>query len=112
MGDERHTQDFRGVVVNFLERFRHLDAASLAPAARMDLRLDDPYLAAEPARRRVRFGYGKARHALRRRHPVFAQDFLALILVNVHTCQPRIAIAYMPTASDKPMRVERRRDGV
>ena len=84
MGHQRHAEDLRGELVDLLERLRHLDAAALAAAAGVNLRLDDPDLAAELARRRIRLGDRKAGHAARRRHAVLAQDLLALILVNVH----------------------------
>ena len=41
-----------------LRRAHQLDAAGLAAPAGMDLRLDHPDLAAEPARRRLRLGCG------------------------------------------------------
>src|SRR5206468_9575627 len=66
-----------------------LDAAALAAPAGMDLRLDDPRLATELARRVFGLGHGKARNASRRRHAVLAQYFLTLILVNVHVSPPR-----------------------
>ena len=60
MGDQRHAEDLRGEVVHLLQGLRHLDAAALAAAAGVDLRLDDPDLAAELARRGIRLGHRKA----------------------------------------------------
>ena len=84
MRDERHSKNARSVLAHFFSRPRELDAAALAATTGMDLRLDDPDFATELARRVFRLGHGKARNASRRRHTVLAQDFLALILVNVH----------------------------
>ena len=67
---------FRGVL-------RDLDAAALAAAAGVDLRLHH-HAAADLLRRRLRF-FDRERHlAARHRNVVLGQDGLGLILVNFH----------------------------
>ena len=63
---------------------RQLDAAALAAAAGVDLRLDDPDRAAELLGGLDRLLDGEGRDAARHRHAELAQDFLALVLVNLH----------------------------
>ncbi len=84
VGHQRHAENLRGELMHLFERLRHLDAAALAAASGMDLRLHDPDLAAEFARGGIRLGHRKAGHAARRGNPVLAKNFFALILVNVH----------------------------
>ncbi len=51
--DELHAEDLAGALLHLVERVRELDAAALAAAARVDLRLDHPHRrrrATSPAR--------------------------------------------------------------
>ena len=54
VGDELHAEDLAREIAHLVDRARELDAAALAAAAGMDLRLDDPHRAAE----RLRGGNG------------------------------------------------------
>jgi len=45
--DQLHAEDVVGVLADFVQRARELDAAALAAAAGVDLRLHDPDLAAQ-----------------------------------------------------------------
>ncbi len=85
MRDELHTENLAGALLHFLERLGDLDAASLAAAARMDLRLHHPHRAAQRLGGLHRFVDGKRGNAARNRDPVLAEDFLALIFVNFHS---------------------------
>ena len=87
---ERHPQDLRGVFVHLVERLRHLDAAALAAASGVDLRLDHPYPAAE-AHARPLSTSGTEKHGtpLGVATPKLAQDLFALIFVNIHDDGPR-----------------------
>ena len=70
-------------------RAHQLDAARLAAAAGMDLRLDDPDRAADPARHLDRLGRGIGDAALRHRHAEFRQQLLRLVFVDVHRVRRR-----------------------
>ena len=48
MRDQRHADHLLGELLGLVGRFRQLDAAALAAAAGMDLRLHDDDAAAEP----------------------------------------------------------------
>ena len=72
---------------------RDLHAAALAAAAGVDLRLHDPHLAAELLRRLDRLVDGERGNAARRGHAVLAEDFLALVFVDVHGRLARRACA-------------------
>ena len=61
-----------------------LHAASLAAAAGVDLGLDDPELAADLARPVGRLFGAVGERALGHGHTEAGQDFLGLILVNIH----------------------------
>ncbi len=65
-------------------RARQLDAAALAAAAGVDLRLDDPDRTAELLRRLGRFADAERGIAARHGDAEAGQDFLALIFVNLH----------------------------
>ena len=86
MGDECHAQNFGGVVAHFRNRFGDLDAAALAATAGVNLRLDDPDLAAQRFSRLDGIVNRETRDTARRGDPLFTQDFLALIFMNVHGC--------------------------
>ena len=61
-----------------------LDAAALAAAAGVNLRLDDDGAAAEPLGDGARVIGGERDLAARHRHAVTRKNRLALILVNLH----------------------------
>ena len=82
--DELHAEDLAGLSAHFVDGARDLDAAALAAAAGVDLRLDDPHVAAERRGRGHRLVDGERRNAARRRHAVPAKDFLALVFVDFH----------------------------
>ena len=84
MGDQRQAEDARGFLLHVVDGFDHLDAAGLAAAAGVDLRLHHPDRAAEFLGALDRLIDGKGRHAARHRNAEFAQDRFGLILVNVH----------------------------
>jgi hypothetical protein len=63
---------------------RNLDTAALSPAARVDLRLYNPYQAAQVARSVNSLFDAEDRRTARHRHAETAKDFLALILVDFH----------------------------
>ena len=63
---------------------RQLDAAALAAAAGVNLRLDDDDLAAEAAGDLARFGGVERDFAARHGHAVPRQDGFGLILVDFH----------------------------
>ena len=67
VGDELHAEDLFRLVLHLVERPRDLDAAALAAAAGVDLRLHDPDRAAELLRRLDRLVDAEARNAARRR---------------------------------------------
>ena len=70
--------------LDVVERAGELDAAALAAAAGVDLRLDHPDRAAEPLRRLAGFANAECRVAAGHRHAELAQDFLALVFVDLH----------------------------
>ena len=83
-----HAEDLAGVLADFIHRFRHLDAAALAAAAGMDLRLDHPDLAAEFLGRLDGLVDGKTGLAARRGDPELPQDLLALVFMDFHVMPP------------------------
>ena len=52
MGHQRHAEDLLGRLARFVGALDDLDAAALAPAAGMDLRLDDRHRRRQAARPR------------------------------------------------------------
>src|SRR5690606_11651721 len=79
-----HPEDLRRMGAHFVDRAGELDAAALAAAAGVNLRLDDPDRAAERLRRAHRLVHRKARNAARHRDAVALQEFLGLVLVDLH----------------------------
>ena len=67
-------------------------APGLAPATRVDLRLDQPCLPTELARDGSRFLDGFGRRAVRGRDPVVAKQLFRLILVQIQALSPVPAI--------------------
>ena len=84
VGDERHPEHLRGGLRRCLRPLDHLDAAALAAAAGVNLRLDDDRAAAEPLGRRLRRRRVDDHLARGDRHAVLREDCLRLILVNLH----------------------------
>src|SRR5258706_279848 len=75
-----------GTLAAGMAQFRRMHAAALAAAACVDLRLYDPHLAAQLARRFHGLVDGKAGEAARRRDSVFPEDLLGLVFVDLHAC--------------------------
>jgi hypothetical protein len=82
--DELHAEDLARLLAHFAERACDLDAAALAAAAGMDLRLDDPHLSAERFSRGDGLVDGERRYSTRGRHAEPAKDLLALVFVDFH----------------------------
>jgi hypothetical protein len=86
--DQLHAQDLRGQLRELGGRARELDAATLAAAAGVDLRLDHPQRAAQPLCGFLGFADAEGRVAARHRHPVLAQQLLGLVFVDLHRGWP------------------------
>ena len=84
MGDELHAEDLVRVFANLLDRLRDLHATALAAAASVNLRLDDPNRAAQLLCGLDRIIHREHGLAARDRDAEFPQDFLTLVLVNLH----------------------------
>ena len=87
MRDELHAEDLLGILLGFGEVLRDLDAAALAAAAGVDLRLDHDAIGAvgeEPARDFECFIEGVRHLAARHGNTVLRKDVLCLIFVNFH----------------------------
>jgi hypothetical protein len=84
VGLELHAQDLAGQALDIVDALGHFHAAALAAATRMDLRLDHPHRAAKLLGGFHRLLHREGRNAARHRHTKIAQDFLALVLVNLH----------------------------
>ncbi len=82
--DQLHAENFSGQLADFVHRAGQLDTTTLAAAARMDLRLDDPHRATELLRGFHRLLDSECSNAAGHRHTKFAQDLLALVFVNLH----------------------------
>ena len=97
-GDERFAEHLFGELLDLIDRLGESHAAliacrrllefSLAAAAGMNLRFDDPDGAGKLFRRFNSLGDGKSRKAIGRRHAVLAIEFLSLIFVDVHRLAP------------------------
>jgi hypothetical protein len=81
--DEGHPEDLLRQLAGFVRVVRELDAAALAAAAGVDLRLDDD-AAAELLRGLPCFVGIVDDDSARRRHSVAAKNLFCLILVNLH----------------------------
>jgi hypothetical protein len=84
VGDELHAQNFTGDFADIVNRAGQLNATALATATGVNLRLDNPHGAAQFLSGFHRFLNGKCWDAARHRHTGLAQDFLALVFVNLH----------------------------
>jgi hypothetical protein len=74
VGDERHAEHLLGELLRFVGRLGELDAAALAAAARMDLRLHDDDAATEAAGDLAGFRGGKRHFTARHGHAVPCED--------------------------------------
>ena len=88
LGDELHAEDASGNVLHLVQAFGELHSAPFAPAAGVDLRLDDVPAGAGVGGELFGGGYGLlggiGGDAFLHADAVFFQDFLALVFVNVH----------------------------
>ncbi len=87
MRDQRHAENLLGVEFGILAGAGDLDTTALAAAAGVDLRLDDDTACAlgkEFAGNRRGFFKGISHFAARNGDAVPGQDFLRLVLVNLH----------------------------
>ncbi len=84
MRDELLPEQVIRRVQHIVFRAAELDAARLAAPAGMNLRLDDPGLAADLARPLSRLLGAVGQRAAWHGHAELGEDFLGLILMNVH----------------------------
>ena len=84
MRDERHADHLARELLGFVGRLRELDAAALAAAAGVNLRLDDDDGAAEAPGDVAGFGGVEGDFAARHGHAVPRKDRFRLILVDFH----------------------------
>jgi hypothetical protein len=84
VGLELHAQNIARQTLDVFNRFGHFDATTLATSTGVDLGLDHPNGAAQLLCRLNRFLDGEGRDAARNGHTKLTQDFLALVLVNLH----------------------------
>src|SRR5690606_13931597 len=90
MGDERHAEHLLGDLTHLLDRLGQLDAATLAAAASVNLRLNHPDRAAERARRRLGL-LRRVRHLAREHADAeVLEQRLGLVFVNVHQWLARL----------------------
>ena len=86
--DQLHAHDLVSVFFDLFDRFCHFHAAALAAATCVDLRLDDPYRAAQGFRGLDCLVDGHARNAAWYRHSELPEDFFGLILMDFHAGFP------------------------
>ena len=82
-----HAEDLAGLGVRVIGAFRYLDSASLAPAAGLDLRLDDHLRSAgrgELSRDRPRLVRRMSDLSARHGHAVLGEELFGLMLEQVH----------------------------
>ncbi len=92
VGDQRHAEHVAGELFDFIGGLGDLDAAALAAAAGMNLRLDGIRAVAEPACPVARRVAVVDHVAFRDRNPEVTQDRFGLVLVNIH--------GYLPSAKN------------
>jgi len=85
MRDERHADHAARDLLGLLGRLGELDAAALAAAAGVDLRLHDDHAGAETAGDFRRFRRRERHLAAGHGHAVARENRFRLILVNFHT---------------------------
>jgi hypothetical protein len=97
--DQRHAQHFRGDFARFGWGLREFYAATFASASGVDLGFDDNDLCAQ-ALGRSASGFGRGDHfAAGRGNAETPQDFLCLILVNLH--RPSVSARLMVRANQE-----------
>lgn len=84
VGLELHAQDLFGQTLDIINGLSHFDAAAFAAATRVDLSFHNPNWAAQLLRGFHRFLYRERRDTAWHWHTKLTQDFLALVLVNLH----------------------------
>ena len=84
VGLELHAQDFTGQALDVVNRLGHLDATALATATGVDLGLDNPHGAAQFLCGFNGLLHSESSDATGSGHAELTQDFLALVLVNLH----------------------------
>lgn len=82
--NELHAEDLVRVFTNLLDRLRDFHAAALAATTRVNLSLHDPHRAAQLFCHLDGLVNRERRLAARYRDSEFPQDFLTLVLVNLH----------------------------
>jgi hypothetical protein len=82
--DERRPQDARGFLFHVVDRFDDFNAASLAAAAGVNLRLHDPHRTAQLLGAVDGLVHTECRNAARHRNAEFAQYRLCLVFVDIH----------------------------
>jgi phosphoribosylaminoimidazole carboxylase (NCAIR synthetase) len=82
--DELHAEDLVRIFANLFQRLCNLHAAALTTAASVNLSLDDPNRAAQLLRGLDRIVHREHGLAARDRDAELPQDFLSLVLVNLH----------------------------
>ena len=100
--DQRRAEQPRRLLSHVVDGLDHLDAAGLAAAAGVDLRLHHPDRAAELLRGLHRLVDAERRDAPRHRHAETSQHRLGLVLVDVHgvgSLAPRTRRVAGPRAS-------------
>src|SRR5262249_1711243 len=83
--DERHAEHVRRDLLRVLRRSRELDAAALAAAARMNLRLHDDDRSAETPRDVGGLRRAEPDLAARHRHAMLRENRFRLVLVDFHS---------------------------
>jgi hypothetical protein len=84
VGLELHAQDFARDALDVFNGLGDLDAAALAAATGVDLGFHHPDRATQFLRGFHRFLHRECRDTAGHRHTKLTQDFLALVLVNLH----------------------------
>src|SRR5262245_32547915 len=91
MGHERHADHLPGDALRFVGRFRKLDAAALAAAACVNLRLDHDHAAAQPLSDGGRFSGIDDYFAARDGNTEPGENGFGLVLVNLQTVRDSCA---------------------
>ena len=84
LGHQHRAEDARGLGAHVVDRLHDLDAAGLAAAAGMDLRLHHDHRRAEVLGRLDGFVDGEGGVAARHDHPEFPEHRLGLVFVDIH----------------------------
>jgi hypothetical protein len=82
--DQMHAQYLLRCAAHLFLRARHLYTSTLATSAGMDLRLHHPHRTAQLLSSSQRLINTETRHPTRSRDAELAQNFLALVFVNLH----------------------------